>query len=43
MAQVRDGRSDRLLSIGELAAWETEYEHWTFSVVRTGRKFSACR
>jgi len=26
-----------LLSIAKLAAWETEYEHWTSSVVRTGR------
>ena len=33
----------RLSSIGKLAAWETEYEHWISSVVRTGHQFWARR
>jgi len=37
LMRLKDGRSVRLLDITKLAAWETEYEHWTFSVVRTGR------
>jgi len=43
LMQLKDGHRVRLLNIGELVAWETEYEHWTFSyehwnvsVVRTG-------
>jgi hypothetical protein len=37
--QLKDSRSDRLLSIGVLAAWETEYEHRLSSLVRTGYRF----
>jgi hypothetical protein len=39
LMQLKDGRSDRLLSIGALAAWETEYEHWLSSFLRTGYHF----
>jgi hypothetical protein len=43
LMQLKDGRSDRLSSIGALAAWETEYEHWLCSLVRTGYRFQARR
>jgi len=39
LTRLKDGRSVRLLNITKLAAWETGYEHWISSVVRTGRQY----
>jgi hypothetical protein len=39
LMQLKDGRSIRLLSIGELTGWEAKYEHWLSSLVRTGYRF----
>jgi hypothetical protein len=43
LTQLKDGRGVRLSNISELTGWETEYEHWLSSLVRTGRHFSASR
>ena len=39
LMQLKGGSSINLSSVGELAAWEAECEHWLSSFLRTGRRF----
>ena len=44
LMQLKDASSIRLSSVGELVAWEAEYEHWISSLLRsTGRRLQARR
>ena len=43
LMRLKYGDSFRLLDITNFAAWETEYEHGTSSLVLAGRQFSASR
>jgi hypothetical protein len=39
LMRLKNGHNVRLLDITNFAAWETEYEHGTSSLVLTGRQF----
>ena len=42
--RIKGGRSVRLLNATKLAAWETEYEHWLYTLLHsTGRRLQAWR